>query len=146
MQFSYKIMIQTVSHIQSQAIDIKYRHPPADRFKDMTDNSIISQIKLYEVIIALPAFIPETVIIIRITVKRNVEPVFIWRIPFLLLNVPERPKTASYMIENSVQDYSDTRCMKRINNILKVFVCSQTAIYLKVISRIVSMGVKLKNR
>ena len=43
-QASHKIMIQTVSHIQSQTIDIKFFYPAFDTVQDMIDYLFMAQI------------------------------------------------------------------------------------------------------
>ena len=68
----------------------------------MIDNCRISQIKLYKIEVSFPAFVPEAVIIVGVTVEREMEPVLVLRVPLLLLNIPECPKASSDMVEHAV--------------------------------------------
>ena len=71
-------MIQTVSHIQTQTINIKLFYPTPDGIKNMLDYLLIAQIQLYKIIIAFPALIPQTIIVVGVAVKGDTsEPVHI---------------------------------------------------------------------
>ena len=70
-----KIPVQTVGHIQSESVDLKIVHPVADGVENMADHLLIAEIEFDQVIITFPALIPQTVIIIGISVKIDMEPV-----------------------------------------------------------------------
>ena len=56
---------------------------------------------------ALPALVPEAVVVVGIAVEADVEPVLIGAVPLLLLHVPEGPEAPAHMVEDSVQHHPD---------------------------------------
>ena len=94
----------------------------------------------------LPALVPETVIIAAVSVKADMEPVLVRRIPFLLLYIFERPETTTDMVENTVENDFHTIFMERFTYFSEIFICAQTASMLLKISRVISVIVGFKNR
>ena len=57
-------MVEAVSHIQPQSVDVKLIYPALDAGKEVCDDILVAQIQLYEIIIPFPALIPQPVVII----------------------------------------------------------------------------------
>ena len=112
----------------------------------MFHHIVVAEVELDQVVVAFPAFVPEAVVVIGISVKGKMEPVLIRRVPFLLLNIPECPEASAYMIEYAVQNNFDAGFVKGVHNLLEVLVCSETLIYKSVIASVVSMSVGFENR
>ena len=75
---SDKIVIQTICHVQSQTVDVKFLDPAFHALHNMIFHSIIAEIELYKVIITFPAFIPETIVVIGIATEINpVKPILV---------------------------------------------------------------------
>ena len=141
-----EVSVQAVSHIQSQTVYIEVINPVTDLVEDMFHHIVVAEVELDQVVVAFPAFVPEAVIVIGISVKGKMEPVLIRRVPFLLLNIPECPEASAYMIEYAVQNNFDAGFVKGVHNLLEVLVCSETLIYKSVIAGVVSMSVGFENR
>ena len=112
----------------------------------MADNSFISEIKLNKVEVSFPAFIPQTVVIIGIPVEAYMEPVLIDTVPFIFQYVLKSPEPPAHMIEYSVDYDLDSGLMKFTNYFPKVIVCSDTAVNDRIISCVVSVCVRFKQR
>ena len=93
-----------------------------------------------------PAFIPEAVIIGGITVKIDAEPVFVGRIPFLLLHILKSPETAPYMVEYTVQNNLHIMCMQILADLCEILVCPKATVDFFEIAGIISMIVRFKYR
>ena len=112
----------------------------------MVDDRRVSEVQLNEVVIALPAFIPETVVVIRVPVKREMEPVLIGGVPFFLLNVFKSPKASADMVEDAVYHDLDVFFMERINDFFEIVVRSEPFVDQAVISCIVAVSIRLEDR
>ena len=88
-----------------------------------------------------PSFIPETIVIRTVSVEADMEPVFIRRVPFLLLHILECPEATSNMIEYSVQHDLYIVIMQIFTDFFKVFVRSKTTVDLAEISCVIPMVV-----
>ena len=77
-------MVEAVSHIQPQSVDVKLIYPALDAGKEVCDDILVVQIQLYEIIIPFPALIPQPVVIIGIPVKTDMKPILVGRVPSLL--------------------------------------------------------------
>ena len=112
----------------------------------MADNRLVSEVKLYKIEVSFPAFIPQPVIIIGIAIEAYMEPVLIDTVPFVFKYVLKCPESSPDMVEHPV-DYDLYPCLvKFINNFLKVIVCSDTAVNDRIISCVVSVCVRFKQR
>ena len=73
-------MVQTVSHIQPDPVDVKLFDPSFDRMENVLYHIFIMQVQLDQIVIAFPAFIPQAVIIIGVAAEINtVKPVYVRR-------------------------------------------------------------------
>ena len=100
-------MIQTIGNIQTESVDAEVFDPKLYTVQQIIYNSRILKIQLDQFKMTFPAFIPETIIITTVPVETDMKPVFIRRVPFLFLDIPERPEAASDMVEDTVKDYFD---------------------------------------
>ena len=103
----HKIMIQTIGNIQTESVDAEVFDPKLYTVQQIIYNSRILKIQLDQFKMTFPAFIPETIIITTVSVETDMKPVFIRRVPFLFLDIPECPEAASDMVEDTVKDYFD---------------------------------------
>ena len=139
-------MIQTVSYIQTQSVDIECLNPETDAAQKILHHLWILQIQFHQLEMTFPAFVPETVIVGTVSFKTDMEPVFIRRIPFFFLNIPKSPETTANMVKYSVQDDFDTVCMQILTDFPEIIVCAETAVNLCEIPGIVTMVVGFENR
>lgn len=95
---------------------------------------------------AFPAFVPEPIIVGAVPCKTDMEPVFIRRIPFLLLDIPKSPETTADVVKYSVQYDFDAVCMQILTDFPEIIVCAETAVNLFEISGIVTMVVGFEDR
>ncbi len=112
----------------------------------MLHHFFITEIKLYKVKVTFPALIPEAVIIIGIPVKAYMEPVLIGRIPAVFKHILKLIEAPSHMVKDSVQYNLDPLIMKRITNLLKILIRAEPHIDLRIITRVIPMGVRLEKR
>ena len=66
---------------------------------------------------SFPSFIPEPIVITTVTIKTNVEPILIWRVPFLFLDITKGPKATADMIKHTVQYNLDIVIMQILADI-----------------------------
>ena len=145
-EFPHKVLIQTVGYIKTQTIDIKFLHPASDTVKNMLFHIRMAEIQFYQVIIAFPALIPQPVIVVGVSVKADMEPVFVRRIPAFFQDILKCPESAADMIEYAVQHDFDSFLVQCLADIGKIFVCAQTYVDFTEISGIISMGIGFKYR
>ena len=103
------------------------------------------QIQLHQVIIAFPALIPQTVIVIGITVESDaVEPPDIRGILTIPKHIAKRTEASSGMVEHTVQHDFDTVLVQSITNLFKILIGSQPHIDFSVIPGVITMCVRFK--
>ena len=73
-------MIQAICHIQTQTVNLKLSDPVTHMIQQIVRHLRVSQIQLYQIIISLPAFIPQAIIIVGIPIQIYKEPMQIRRI------------------------------------------------------------------
>ena len=139
-------MVETICHIQTQSIDIEFLNPSFYAVQNMINHILVSQIQLHQIVIAFPAFIPQSVIIIGITTKINMKPAKIRGILSVLKYILKSPEASAHMIEHTIQNNSDTIVMQVFTYFLKILIGSQTTIYGVIISGIVTMRIRFKDR
>ena len=143
---AHKVMIQQIGNIQTQTVDIEVLHPETDAFQNVIHNLFIFQIQLHQVIISLPALIPQAVIIVGIAAQIDMEPVQIRRILPVLQHVLEGPEASSHMVEHPVQNHADSRLMQTVAHLCKIPVASQPAVNFSEISCIITVSIGFKHR
>ena len=139
-----KIPVEAVGHVQSEPVDLKIFHPVADGIKDVPDDFLIAEIELDKVIVSFPALIPESVIIIGITMEINVEPVPVRRVLPVFYHILKLVKSPSDMVEDTVQDNADPVFMQLSADLLKILVGAQADIDLFIVPGVITVRVRLK--
>ena len=94
---------------------------------------------------AFPALIPETVVVAVISPEVNIKPVFIRGAFPVFQHILKAEEAPAHMVEHAVQKNPDAGRMKGIADLLKVFICAKTHIYLLIIPGIIAVGVGLKD-
>ena len=94
---------------------------------------------------ALPALVPEAVVVVGIAVEADVEPVLVWRIPAFFLHVPEGPEAPAYVVEHPVDDHFDPVVVEGPAYLGKILISPQAAVNLPVVPGVVAVAVAFKN-
>ena len=76
-QTAQELMIKAVCNVKTQTVNIEEIDPVVNLIEDVIYDSGITKIKLYEVVVTFPAFIPEAVVIVGVAVERQMEPILI---------------------------------------------------------------------
>lgn len=95
---------------------------------------------------ALPALVPKAVAVARVTVKADVEPVLIGRVPLALLHIAEGPKAATDVVEDGIEHHADAMGMQRVAYGGKVDIPTQATVYMAQAARVVAMAIRLERR
>ena len=95
---------------------------------------------------SFPALIPKSVVVGRIAVKGDAEPILVWRIPTLLLHVAKCPESASDMVEHAVQHHPDSCFMQLLTNLSKILIAAESAVDQAKIAGIIAVAVRFKQR
>ena len=74
------------------------------------------------------------------------KPVLVLAVPSFFLNIPERKKAASHMVEHTVDDHTDPCVVELFHKLLKVLIGSEPRIDLFVISGVVAVSIGFKDR
>ena len=110
----------------------------------MRDDFLVSEIELDQVIIALPALVPEAVVVRGISVEADIEPILIGGFPSSLQDILELRESAADMVEHSVQDHADPRCVEVFTDFLEILVGAQPAVDLFIVPRVITVRIRLK--
>ena len=92
---SDEVPVEAVSDVQPQSVNVKIVHPVPDRVEDMRDDFLVSEIELDQVVIALPALVPEAVVVRGISVEADIEPILIGGFPSSLQDILELRESAA---------------------------------------------------
>ena len=142
----HEIVVQAVRHVETEPVDAEFLDPHFHTLQEIVNDSRILQVQFDQFIVAFPALVPETVVVAAVAVKVNAEPVFVGRVPFLLLYIFKCPEAPSHVIENAVQHDLHIVVVKRLTDFLKVIIRSEAAVDLFEIPRIITVVVRLKDR
>ena len=145
-QAAHKVAVEHVGNVQTQAVDTKGLGPTAHGFEQVIDHGGVLQVELYELKMALPALVPKAVAVARVTVKANVEPVLIGRIPLALLHIAEGPKAAADVVEDGIEHHADAMGVQCLAHGGKVGVPAQATVDMAQAARIVAVAVGFKRR
>ena len=145
-QPAHKIMIQQISHIQTQSVNIEGFHPETDALQNMVHHLFIFQIQLHQIVIAFPALVPQTVVVVGISAQINMKPVQIRRVLPVFQHVLKGPEASSHMVEHTVQHHADSGLMQAPAHLCKILVASKPAVNFSEISCIITVGIRFKYR
>ncbi len=140
-----EVEIKAVGNVQTNTIYIKFFYPSLNGVQNMVSDSGIAQVKLDEVVMTLPALVPQAVVVVAVTIEIDVEPVLIGRIPALLDNVAELRKAPADVVENAVEDDLYSLLMQCVADLFEVLVRAESAVDLRIIAGVVAVCVRLKN-
>ena len=88
---------------------------------------------------SFPSLIPESVIVAGITVKIDAEPVLVWRVPFLFLDIFKSEKLTACVVENTVNYHFNAIFMAKLCKFAEIIVSSKPTVNQFVISGVISM-------
>ena len=71
---SHKIVIQTVRHIQTKTVDVKFLHPAFHAVQNVVDHIPVAQVQLHKIVIAFPTLVPQTVVVVGVPPQIDVKP------------------------------------------------------------------------
>ena len=145
-QAAHKVLVQQVGHVQPQAVDGELLHPAAHAVQQVVHHRGILQVQLHQLVVALPALVPEAVVIAAVASKVDVEPVLIGGgLPFFL-HVLEGPEAPAHMVEHAVQHHPDARPVQGLADLFKFLVGAQAAVDFCIVPGVIAVGVRLKHR
>ena len=103
-------VLTSVRKLTAEEIDpVSYTH--LDVYKRQVQYVVhdggVFEVQLHELVVALPALVPEAVVIAAVAAEVYVEPVLIGRVPLPLLHVAEGPEATAHVVENAVEDDAD---------------------------------------
>ena len=142
----HEIVVQAVRHVETEPVDAEFLDPHFHTFQEIVNDRRILQVQFDQFIVALPALVPETVVVAAVSVKVNAEPVFVGGVPFLLPDIFKGPEAPSHMIKDAVQHDLYIVIMEHLTDFLKIIVRSEPAVDLLKIPRIITVVVRLKDR
>ena len=141
-----EVEVDAVGSVKADAVDAKGLYPVVDSVDDVVTDADIAEIEFYEVIVAVPAFIPEWVAAGTLTAEVEVlEPVAVARPLTLLLNIDELGKFPSYMVENAVKDDPDAVFVELVADEAEGIVVAETTVNGLVVNGIVAVLDRLEN-
>ena len=140
-----EIPVHQIGHIQTQAVDAEGIDPHLHAVQQIIADRRIPKIQLHQVVVAFPAFIPETVVVAVISPEVDIKPVFIRRAFPVLQHILKAEEAPAHVVEYAVQKDPDAGFMEGIADLLKVFIGAKTHIYLLIIPCIIAVGVGLKD-
>ena len=135
-----EIEINAVSGIKTDTVNAEMLYPVIDGINDMIADADIAQIEFDEVIVTVPAFIPEGITVRTLTAEVEIlEPAAVSRALTVFLNVHELRELASDMIEHTVEDYTDAVLMEFIADKAERVVVSESAVDLFIVNSIIAV-------
>ena len=106
----------------------------------------VAQVQLDKLVMAFPAVVPKAVVVARIAVKVDVEPIFIGGIPLFFLYVAECPEAAADMVKYAVQDDAYAVFVQCFTDRRKILICAKAAVDFAIVAGVVAVAVGVKNR
>ena len=145
-QAAHEVAVEHIGDVQAQAVNAKDLGPATHGLEQVIDHGGILQVELHEFKMALPALVPKAVAVARVTIKANVEPVLVGRVPLALLHIAEGPKAAAHMVEDGVEHHADAVGMQRLAHGGKVGVPTQAAVDVAQTACVVTVAIRLERR
>ena len=137
---------QAVGHAQPQAVDAEAVHPGADGVELVLDHRRVEQVQLDQLVVALPALVPEAVVVLGVAVEADVEPVLVGAVPLFLPHILEGPETPAHVVEDSVQHHPDTGVVEGLADLGQVVVGAQAGVRVEVVPGVVAVAVAVEYR
>ena len=146
MQTTHEVAVEHIGNVQAQAVDAKHVSPTAHGLEQVIDHGGVLQVELHKLKMALPALVPKAVAVARVTVKADVEPVLVGRVPLALLNIAEGPKAATDMVEDGIKHHTDAMGMQCLAHGGKVGIPTQATVDMAQAARVVTVAVGFERR
>ena len=143
-QPAQKVQVQTVGHVQAQAVNIELLYPAPDAMQKIFHHFRISQVQLHQFKVALPALIPEAIVVAVVAAEIDAEPVLIGGTLPVAQDILESPEAPAHMIENAIQHYPDTGLVQGLAHGLEILVAAQAAIDFGEIPGVIAVVVRLE--
>ena len=143
---AHEIMIKGISDVQTQSVNPELLDPHLHAVQQIVNNGRILKIEFDKFKMSLPAFVPETVVVSAVPVEVDDKPVFVWGIPFFLLDIFESPETSSYMVEHAVQHDLYIMVMQSLTDLFEILVRSQPTVDFFKIPCVISVIVRFEDR
>ena len=144
-QAMHEAAVERVGHVEAQAVDAKVSHPAAHAAKQVVHDGRIGQIELHELVVALPALVPEAVAPGRVAIEANAEPVLVRRVPTTGLHVQEGPEAATHVIEHGVEHHAHTVGVQLAHHVGKVGIGAEAPVDAGEVACVVAVGVALEH-
>ena len=145
-QAAHEVAVEHIGNVQAQAVDAKDLGPATHGLEQVIDHGGVLQVELHKLKMALPALIPKAVAVARVTVKADVEPILVRRIPLALLHIAEGPKPAADVVEDGIEHHADAMGMQCVAHGGKVDIPTQAAVDMAQAARIVAVAIGLERR
>ena len=145
-QAAHEVAVEHIGNVQAQAVDAKDLGPATHGLEQVIDHGGVLQVELHKLKMALPALIPKAVAVARVTIKADVEPILVRRIPLALLHIAEGPKTAADVVEDGIEHHADAMGMQCVAHGGKVDIPTQAAVDMAQAARIVAVAIGLERR
>ena len=144
-QSMHKVKIQDICSIQTNTINIKFRHPETYHITDIILYFRIALIQFYQKIISSPVFVGKTVIILCVSAEIYIAiPVDIAGMFPVFLDIFKSKEITSGVIEDTIENHTDSFFMAGSYKVRKIFIGSQTGIQFLIICSFIAMSYTLK--
>ena len=146
MQATHEVAVEHIGDVQTQAVDAKDLGPATHGLKQVVDHGGILQVELHKLKMALPALVPKAVAVARVTVKADVEPILVRRVPLALLHIAEGPKAATDVVEDGIEHHADAMGVQCLAHGGKIGIPTQATVDMAQAARVVTVAIRLEWR
>ena len=145
-QATHEVAVEHIGDVQAQTVDAKDFGPAAHGLKQVIDHGGVLQVELHKLKMAFPALVPKAVAVARVTVKADVKPVLVGRVPLALPHITEGPKTATDVVEDGIEHHADAMVVQRLAHGGKVGIPTQATVDVAQAARIVTVAIRFERR
>ena len=145
-QAAHKVAVEHIGNVQAQAVDAKDLGPTTHGLEQVIDHGGVLQVELHELKMAFPALIPKAIAVARVTVKADMKPVFVRRVPLSLLNIAEGPKAATDVVEDGVEHHTDAVGMQCLAHSGKIGIPAKATVDMAQAARVVAVAIGFERR
>ena len=129
MDAAEKVEVHAVCGIKANAVNVELVHPHAYGIDQIVTHVPVFQIQLYQVVVAVPALVPEVVAAGALSAEVQAgEPVAVLRGLSLFLYVLKCPEVPSHVVEYAVQDNADAVLVQFVTDVGEHLVGAQSAV------------------
>jgi hypothetical protein len=142
-----EVKVDAVGCVEAYSVDAKGFYPVVNSVDDMVTDTYISEIELDEVIVTVPAFVPERISARALSAEVEIlEPVTVLAVLAFFLNIHELREFSSYVVENAVKNNSDAVLMESVAEKTEGVVITESAVYLLIVNGIIAVFNGFKDR